>query len=425
MNPQFKIVLGGSFGSLLEWYDYTLYGFMAPIFGKLFFPGIDPLAQLLATFGTFAIAYLGRPFGSFIFGHWADKIGRKPILIFSIALMGLMTTALGFLPTYAQVGIWAPMGLLAVRVLQGLSVGGEYMDSAIFLAEHAPPGQRGRYAGSINVLSGCGVLIAACVATFVTSSLSESDLLEWGWRTPFYIGIVAASVGVLFRLGLKESPIYRSLKKRGEIPKSPIGETFRLQRMEMTTCFCMVCLQTVSFYVPTVFLNAWAVRYEHLELGNALRATSIALVVLILATYMGSHLSDRLGRRPVLLTVALLYFILAYPLFWVLTLETIDSLARFLVVQCILTALAGCYNGALPATLVEIFSARTRCTAMSVSYNLAAGIVGGLTPFLCTLVIDLTHIPTSPALYMMLAAAVAGSLIFFRVRETAFKALRH
>lgn len=415
-----KIVTAGAIGNILEWYDFTLYAYFAPTIGALFFATEDPVAQLLSAFGVFAGGYLMRPIGSFVFGWLGDRIGRKRMLIISVLLMAIPSAMVGMLPTYDQVGNLAPCLLVVLRLLQGLSVGGEFTGSAIFLVEYAPPGRRGIVGSTTYLAAGLGMLLASLVGTLVTDLLTPESVRSWGWRIPFMVGIVAAGVCIYLRSCAEETPSFRRLQERGAVATSPFLEMLVYQRRASITTIGLVSLQTVGLYVPSAFLTSWMITVEKVPAPIALAYTSVSILLMVLVIPIAGHVSDRVGRKPVLLTAALGTILLAYPMFRLMAAASITAHEYLpcLVGQVVLGVLAGIYQGALPTTLVEMFHSRSRATAMSVSYSLAAGILGGTTPLICTWLVDRTQNILSPAFYLMLVGLVALLVISLSVDET-------
>lgn len=311
-----KVVVSGMIGNALEWYDYALYGHFAAIIGAQFFPSENPLNSMLATFGVFAAGFLTRPFGAIMFGYIGDKYGRRLSLAISILLMAIPTACIGLLPTYAQIGIAAPIMLTVIRLLQGLSLGGEFSGSITFVTEHAPANKRGFIGSSAMFSLVLGILIGSAVATLFAEFLSHEDLVSWGWRIPFIIGVVIGLIGLYIRTNLHESPVYQEAKKAGHLSKKPLREAFVHHWPEMLQAIGFYLSVTVPFYMLAVFMNTFVTRVLEQPLEDALLMNTINLVVMMVMVPFSGAISDRVGRKPVLLTVCAGYLLLSYPIFY-------------------------------------------------------------------------------------------------------------
>jgi MHS family proline/betaine transporter-like MFS transporter len=402
-----RTVLAGVIGNVLEWYDFALFGFFAPVIGPLFFPSTDRLASLLDTFGVFALGFLMRPVGGILFGHIGDKIGRKKALEWSVLLMAVPTTLIGLLPTHAQAGAVAPLLLTLIRMLQGISVGGEFIGSMSFLGEHAPPARRGYLASWSTFSGGLGNLMGSGVAALVIWLVPADDLAAWGWRLPFLAGCAIGGVGLWLRLGIAESPCFQKAEEKGAVVKVPLLETLRHDRGALATTFGLTLMLSVGFYLPWVWLSTWLSRINvpALSLSDALTINTIAMMAMIVLTPLGGALSDRWGRRPVMIAGCAILTLLAYPLFVRLSGgdEWLDLQALLVIAGC--AALAG---GAAPAAFVELFPTETRYSGIALAYNGTQALLGGTTPFVATWLVEVTGHPRAPAFYLLAAAALSG-----------------
>lgn len=404
-----RTVLAGVIGNALEWYDFALFGYFAPVLARLFFPAENRLAALLETFGVFAMGFLMRPIGGAIFGHIGDRLGRKKALELSVLLMALPTTALGLLPTYAQAGLAAPLLLTAIRLLQGLSVGGELIGSISFLAEHSPAGRRGLLGSWSFATASAGTLIGSATAAVLTSLLAPDDLARWGWRVPFLCGILVGGVVLWLRHGIDETPRFKEAMGAGEVAPSPVREALRRDGRAVLRCLGISLLMAVSFYLTFVWLSAWLSSINKPPLRDALVVNTIAMAVLFTLIPVFGALSDHVGRRPVMLAGALGYALLTYPLFLLLQRGTF---AAALTGE---TALAVCYallNGPSAAAFVEMFPTRTRYSGIAIGYNLAMGLLGGATPALATWLIQITDYNLAPAWLLSALAVVAAPVLW-------------
>ena len=409
-----KVVLAASLCSFNEWYDYALYGFFTPIISSLFFSSSDKNNALIYSLMIFAIGFLSRPLGGLFFGSLTDKLGRKKVLLFSVLLMGAATIVIGSLPTYAQVGSLAPFLLLFFRIIQGFSIGGEYMVSAIYLAEHAPSNRRGTITSIINVLGGLGCICALLAGTIVTRFLPEASLLSWGWRLPFWLAFFTSFLSFVYRLELEESPIFLQLKKKEELSKSPIKEAFNSHRKGMLICIVLIALQSSSYYIIQVFLNIWMVDFVGVSIKTSLLYVLFSQSLVLPFTVLGGYLSDIFGRKRILIVCSLLFFILALPSFFVMSRQLIFSSTTLslLIPQLILASIFGLFNGTLPSALVELFAEKIRGTALSFSYNISAGVIGGTTPLVAVWLIQFTGNKLAPAFYLMFFSFICCITLF-------------
>lgn len=428
-----KVVISGMLGNGLEWYDYALYGHMALTFSVLFFPQGNAEQNLILTFLAFAVGFIARPLGAVLFGHIGDKYGRKKALVASMILMAIPTGCIGLLPTYEMIGIYAPILLLVIRVLQGLSLGGAFSGSMSYVVEHAPKGRRGAI-GSVTMLSlVLGFLFGSLVSTAVASLLSPEDFMSWGWRLPFFLGVGIGFVGYYLRHHGEESPVYEDAKKEGTLSSTPVKDAFLKSPKTMLQGFLAYLFVTVPFYTIAIYFIAYSSKVLGLPQEMALKANSVAMVAMFILIWPMAVLSDRIGRRKVLLGAIVAMMIVVVPAFnWmqegsVLAMQAndlmkaagltatdpipADALALFdsafikiAMGQAILALILGWYLAPIPALLVEIFPTRIRYTGMSLSYNFCA-IIGGLTPAIATVLIAETG-EAGSIKYLLIGAGV-------------------
>jgi MHS family proline/betaine transporter-like MFS transporter len=413
-------VLAGMIGNAVEWYDYGLYGYMAPVLATLFFPSKNPLDSLMATFGVFAAGFLLRPLGGIAFGHLGDRLGRKKALVLSVALMAVPTGLIGLLPTYAAVGATAAVLLVLLRLLQGFSVGGEFTGSIIFLVEHAPPQRRGFIGSWTGFSTNAGCLLGGGVGALLVTVLGRQAVEEWAWRLPFLLGAVLGAVGLFLRLGVEETPRFQSLAKSEGVAPVPLFEALGHERRAMLTAFSLLWLSSVGFFIVFVYLPSYLVKEAELPLHSAMLINWLAMVVVGVVIPPVGALSDRVGRKPPLLFAAMGLLFFSYPLF---SLLAQGEFTLCLAAQCIFAALLATLVSPLYALLVELFKTRARYTALSLGFNIATALFGGSAPLLATYLVQQTGDAHSPGLYLMLTAA-ATVLVLFWIRDPYREPLR-
>jgi MHS family proline/betaine transporter-like MFS transporter len=396
-----RIIAAGTIGNVLEWYDFAIYGYFAPSIGRTFFPSQDPAAQVLAAFGVFAVGYLMRPLGGAVVGHIGDRYGRRIALIFSVSAMAVPTFLVGLLPGYVTIGLMAPVLLTLLRTIQGLSVGGEWTTSFVFLIEHADPRRRG-LTGAIAWCGGIfGILSGSAVGTLFTSFLSPEQLDAWGWRVPFLFGLIAGITGLLLRRGIGDAP-EAAAGRRPE--RSPLVETLRhhgalVARLAGVCTFC-----AVGFYLIFLYLVSWLQTVDGVAPARSLAVNTTSMAAMMPIDLLFGWLSDRVGRRPILLLSLAFAFVTAVPLLWLM--HHPDPAFLFVGELGFVLAL-GAFLGALPAFLVEVTTPALRCTTVSLGYNIATGLFGGMTPLAATWLVERTDMDLSPA-FMIMAAAVVS-----------------
>jgi MHS family proline/betaine transporter-like MFS transporter len=403
-----RVIAAGMIGNVLEWYDFAIYGYFAAQIGRSFFPHEDAIAQLLAAFGVFAIGYLMRPIGGAIVGHIGDSFGRRAALTFSVAAMAIPTFLMGVLPGYHSIGLLAPIGLTLLRVVQGLSVGGEYTSSMVFLVEQAPEGRRGLMGALAGAGATVGILLGSAVGAAFAASMSTAALDAWGWRIPFLLGLVVGIAGYLLRRYVLEAGV---AAKRA---RTPIIETLHDHWRLVLGFAGLSVFCAVTFYIGFVYIVSWLQTADGIAPSRALEINSLSMVIILPVTIAAGWLSDRIGRKPLMLATSAGGLIGALPLFWLLN-HPSALLAQ--LGQLGFVFLVGIYYAALPATLVEAAPANVRCTAVALGYNLCYGLFGGLSPLAATWLVQRTGDEIAPAFLIMAAAAVTLATVFF-LRES-------
>jgi MFS transporter, MHS family, proline/betaine transporter len=397
-----RVVWAGIVGNVMEWYDFAIYGFFARTIGSLYFPSEDPRTSLLAAYAVFAVGFFMRPLGAILFGHIGDRVGRGPALLWSVVAMAVPTLIMGLLPTYAQIGIWASILMLLCRMMQGLAVGGEYTSSAVFLAETAEPGKRG--AASAWAVFGAtgGILLGSAVGALVLNALPLDQVVAWGWRIPFIFGVLVGVAGFILRRRMSfDKPVARE--------GSPLLQALREHPVAMLQAVAFILVNAVSLYLIFVFLITWLKLAADVGARTALQINSLNMIILIGVVLFASRLSDRIGRKPILLTASLGLVLFSWPLFELM--RTGEVLYVFLG-QLGFTVLIGSFGSVNPIVLCEAFPRHVRCSAVSAAYNLSFGLAGGTAPAVATWLIDTTGNPVVPAFYIMVCAAISAAAAF-------------
>jgi MHS family proline/betaine transporter-like MFS transporter len=402
---QRRAIAAGIAGNVMEWYDFSVYGYFATVIGREFFPAHDPTSSLIAAFGVFAAGFLMRPIGSLIFGHIGDRLGRKLALTLSVMVMAAPSFLIGVLPTYAQAGLWAPAFLVLLRLVQGLSVGGEYTTSLVFLIEQSPPARRG-FLGSFAPLGAtAGVLLGSAIGAAITTMLNGAAVHSWGWRLAFWLGIVIGGIGFVIRRQLADD---RAAPGGMAPAASPLRDAFRTQWRMILRVVGLNAGGAVAYYMGFVYVTTYLRQIDFFAASRALDINTIAVLALLLVIVPMGWLSDRLGRKPVLLAATGGLFALALPLFWML--HHRDP-AIVLLGQIGFAVLNAAYWGPSTATMVELVRGQTRCSVLSVGYNLGLAILGGATPMAAVYAIQHSGYDLAPAVLVMATAAVSFAVI--------------
>ena len=399
-------IIAGFIGNVVEWYDFALYGYLAGVIAPVFFPKGDPVAGLIATYGIFAAGFVVRPIGAAVFGSFGDRYGRARAMQISVALMALPTLLLGLLPSYESVGILAPLLLVLVRILQGLSVGGEFSSSATYLVETAPVGRRGLTGSWANIGSMTGSLLGVGGAALVTNVFDNPDLMSWGWRLPFLGGALLGLFAVWVRRNLHISVRFRK-HHEGREDTSPLLEAFTTNRRETLLALAFAASYGTCYYLAFVYLPEWLSAENLMSRSSALAINTAMMIIVIPAMPMTAIVGDKLLRRRTWIGLSMLFLgLAAWPLYqWMLV--SVGSLASVLAAHLLSFILLAVPLGSGPALFVELFPERDRLSGYSVAFNLGLGVFGGITPMIATALIATTGIVTSPALYLTLASLIA------------------
>ncbi|MGW1585530.1 glycine betaine/L-proline transporter ProP [Streptomyces sp. NPDC002386] len=416
-----RAVKAAALGNAMEWFDFGVYSYIAVTLGKVFFPSGNPTAQLLSTFGAFAAAFLVRPLGGMVFGPLGDRVGRQKVLALTMIMMAAGTFAIGLIPSYASIGVGAPLLLLAARLVQGFSTGGEYAGASTFIAEYAPDKKRGFFGSWLEFGTLAGYIGGAGLVTLMTALLSTHDLLAWGWRIPFLIAGPMGIIGLYLRMRLEETPAFAAEVEKAEAtrPKVPLREMVAGQWKALLLCMGLVLVFNVTDYMLLSYMPSYLtseLKYD--ETHGLLVVLGVMALMMIVQPFAGA-LTDRVGRRPVIAAGCAGFLLLSVP---ALLLIRQGSLLAVALGMGALGLLLVCFTAAMPAALPALFPTRVRYGSLSIGFNVSVSLFGGTTPLVVTALIGATGNMMMPAYYMM-AAAVVGGFAVWRMSESAGRPL--
>lgn len=386
------MAIAACFGTFLEWYDFLTFATLAVVFGPLFFPSSDPSTGLLASLATFGVGMIVRPIGAAIFGSIGDRIGRRPVFMITITLMGIATVCVGFLPTYAQIGIWAPILLVGLRLLQGLSAGGEIGGSAVYLTEHAGDANRGFKTSFLQLMGPLGILVSTLQIALLQHYLSSEEFLSWGWRVPFWISLVLLLIAFKARMALEETPVYLELNKTESQSQNPLRDNLRdpeTRKRMFLLFFCISAGGAVLFFCVQVYTSVFLKTSVKLAPQLVDQLSLYATIALLPLTIFAGWLSDKIGRKPVVVSGLILGAIFILPAFHLIekigqNLSQSNSVISIAAILVGLSTILALVVGPQTALLAELFPAKTRNSAATLPHNLAAGWIGGLLPLIVT-----------------------------------------
>ena len=407
-----RAITAGIIGNVLEWYDFGVYGFFAAIIAAQYFPSDNASVSLIAAFGAFAAGFLMRPLGGAFFGYIGDRVGRIRALQLSVFFMAGPTFLIGFLPTYDSIGYSAAVLMVALRMMQGLAVGGEYTSSIVFLAEHAPPGKRAYYSAWSMFGAVGGILLGSAVGALLSAVLDTEALHTWGWRLAFIGGILVSISGYFIRRGLVEQPVLQT-------GKTPLVEAFRDYGKDIFRVIGLNLVNAVTFYLIFVYSITWLIHTVGESRSAALEINTASMLVLLVLLPVFARLSDAWGRRPTILTGMGGIALFAYPL---VRLMHHPDTVMIMLGQMGFAALVACFASTVPAYMTELFPARVRVTAVSISYNLPLAIMGGTSPMVAVWLMERTHDDLAFAWYISAAASVSF-LVALTIRDRSAEAL--
>ena len=400
-----KVVIASLIGTTIEWYDFFLYGTAAAlVFNRQFFPQADPLTGAMLAFSTYALGFLARPLGGLVFGHYGDRIGRKKLLMLSLMLMGAATVLIGCLPTYAQVGVLAPILLVLLRLVQGFAVGGEWGGAVLIVAEHGDVARRGFWASWPQAGVAAGSLFASGVLAVMTAVQSEADFQAWGWRIPFLLSAVLIGIGWWVRMTVEESPAFKQLQRTEQPQQAPALEAIRTRPRALAIGAGLRVAENICYYIITAFSITYMTEVVGLSRQTALNALLIGATVHFVAIPAFAWLSDRIGRRPVYAIGAFGTGLWAFAFF-----RLLDTGATSLVIVAIVVGLIlhGAMYGPQAAFLAEMFPTRIRYSGVSLAYQLTSIVAGSLAPIIAIAILRATGSATGVAIYVAVAAGIS------------------
>ncbi|MFF5569843.1 glycine betaine/L-proline transporter ProP [Streptomyces luteogriseus] len=416
-----RAVKAAALGNAMEWFDFGVYSYIAVTLGKVFFPSGNPTAQLLSTFGAFAAAFLVRPLGGMVFGPLGDRVGRQKVLALTMIMMAAGTFAIGLIPSYATIGVGAPILLLVARLVQGFSTGGEYAGASTFIAEYAPDKRRGFLGSWLEFGTLAGYIGGAGLVTIMTALLSTDDLTSWGWRIPFLIAGPMGIIGLYLRMRLEETPAFAAEAEKAENnrPKTPLREMVTGQWRALLLCVGLVLVFNVTDYMLLSYMPSYLTGQLHYDETHGLLVVLGVMAVMMIVQPFAGALTDRVGRRPVIATGCAGFLLLSVP---ALLLIREGSLLAVALGMGALGMLLVCFTASMPSALPALFPTKVRYGSLSIGFNVSVSLFGGTTPLVVTTLIGATGNMMMPAYYMM-AAAVIGGFAVWRMAESAGRPL--
>jgi MFS transporter, MHS family, shikimate and dehydroshikimate transport protein len=399
-----SIVFASCFGTIIEWYDFLIYATAATlVFNKAFFPTFDPFASTLAALGSYAVGFLARPLGGALFGHFGDRLGRKSMLVLTLFIMGLSTFCIGLLPTYASIGVFAPILLIVLRVVQGIGLGGEWGGASLMVLEHAPSDRRGFYTSFVQIGFPIGLVLATLVFGLV-AKLPDADFVSYGWRIPFLVSIVLLGVGTFVRSRVPETPLFEGLKQRDGLSSNPVGEAVGKNTKTFLIAVGLKLSEVSWVYMLSVFVVGYATTKLNLPKAMLLNAVLYAALLELITLPLFGWLSDKIGRRPLYILGALFSIAFAFPLFWM-----VDSKSTVMIFTAIMIAMNfghGMMFGPESCYFPELFGSRVRYSGASFGFQASAAIGGGFAPIVATAMVGYFGGTTGVSIMMIVLALI-------------------
>lgn len=420
--PTTKVVIASAFGTVVEWYDFFIYGTAAAlVFGKLFFPSSDPVVSTIAVFSVYAVGYIARPLGGILFGYFGDRIGRRSMLVLTLLLMGFGTFLVGLLPTYDQIGILAPILLVILRLIQAIGLGGEWGGAVLMVAESAPAQRRGLFGSLVQLGNPIGRLVATGIFALV-SQLPTSDFLAWGWRIPFLASAMLIFVGFVIRYQLSETPAFEAIRKSRQISKNPVLEALTGFRWETALAVGLKVTEVAWVGVLTVFAVSYLTKQLGMNQAFVLEAITLATFVELFAMPLAGWLSDYVGRKTIYIAGTLFSIFFAFPLFWLL--ETRDPTVVVLTIIVGVSCAQGIIFALHASFMPELFGTKVRYSGISLGFQLGAAIGGGMTPLVAAATVGWSGGATWPISLMLTILGIITLTAVLKTRETAGRNMR-
>ena len=410
-----RVLIASLIGNFMEWYDFAVYGFFAVVIGSVFFPSESATVELLSSLAVFGVAFFFRPVGGFLFGAIGDRFGRRVSLAAAIILMSVATTLIALLPSYATVGLLAPILLVTLRCLQGVSVGGEWTGASAFLVEYASNTRRGLWGSLISTTAALGVIFGSALALILQTNLSAAAMESWGWRVPFLVAAPVGVVGLYLRLRLDDTPVYRTIQRQNRVTRTPIRRAIRENPASILLTFALSSVGATGFYYMVTYMVNYLSQTAGYPRTDAIFVSLIALIVYASLCPLAGLLSDYIGRRWVLLIGCAGHAILAFPIFFLLGSGAVPLAILGL---CLYTVSQSMLNVMNSVILIELFPPETRVTAASIGYNLGAGPVAGVGPVLAGSLVAATGSAFAPAWYLIAIMAAGGLALWWFLPET-------
>ncbi|MEU6129457.1 MFS transporter [Saccharopolyspora sp. NPDC047091] len=413
-----RAVTAAGIGNMMEWFDFGVFSYLVVITGKVFFPAGNATAQLLATFATFAVAFLVRPLGGFVFGPLGDRIGRKKVLAITMMTMAAGTTAIGLIPSYATIGIWSPVLLLVARVVQGFSTGGEYGGATTFVSEYSPDKRRGFLASWLEFGTLAGYSLGAAVVTVLLTTLGEQDMVGWGWRIPFLLAAPLGAIGLYLRFRLEETPAQQQQQESGGADEGQLAgyrTIFRDHWRPLLLCVALVAVFNVVNYMLTSYMPTYITADLHYAHTSALIFVLVTMLIIMGFVVRLGRISDRIGRLPIITAGSAALVVLSWPAFWLISRGSVGLVVAGLVLIGLMLI---AFSSTMPSSLPALFPTEVRYGGVSIGFNISVALFGGTTPLLSQALVTGTGHSTAPA-FLLMAAGVVGLIATWFSRESA------